>query len=168
MRLVSLFCLLVALAGICAAQDTNFALGPQYLITSGSPEFERPIATPSLSLGEAQAASTASFPAEVSVEPQPSPLPPELQYQADLTRVYWGEPKIREIAGEIEIISAEPASPLPASILDVGVTGMVDPQFLRERGYGMSLAEAGAFWKMHKPAAPRVYTNRDIERLHGG
>jgi hypothetical protein len=104
----------------------------------------------------------------VSAEAQPVPTPPELQYQADLTRIYWGEPKIQEVAEEIEITSAESTHSLPASILDVGVMGMVDPQSLRELGYGTSLAEAAAFWKMHKPAASRVYTNRDIERLHGG
>ena len=43
-------CLLFALMGIGAAQDTNFPAGPQYLITFDSPMFARPLATPSLSL----------------------------------------------------------------------------------------------------------------------
>ena len=50
MRLASLFCFLIALAGISAAQDTNFPVGPQYLITGDSPMFLHPIATPTLSL----------------------------------------------------------------------------------------------------------------------
>ena len=42
-------CCLLVLAGICWAQDTNFPVGPQYLMTFGSPLLARPIATPSLS-----------------------------------------------------------------------------------------------------------------------
>ena len=39
-----LFTLLVA--GVSAAQDTNFGAGPQYLITNGNANFLTPIATP--------------------------------------------------------------------------------------------------------------------------
>lgn len=45
--------LLLALAGTCFAQDTSFSTGPQYLITSGSPQFAKPIATPSLTFSSA-------------------------------------------------------------------------------------------------------------------
>lgn len=43
--------LVVALAGMSFAQETNFSAGPQYLITNGSPLLFQPIATPSLSFG---------------------------------------------------------------------------------------------------------------------
>ena len=50
MRLTTLFFVFFALAGIGAAQDTNFSAGPQYLVTGSSPMFLRSIATPSMSL----------------------------------------------------------------------------------------------------------------------
>src|ERR1035437_9912047 len=43
MRLASFCCFLFALVGISAAQDTNFPVGPQYLMTSCSPMFAQPI-----------------------------------------------------------------------------------------------------------------------------
>ncbi len=49
MRLL-LSLLVVSVAGLSFAQDTNFPAGPQYLVTSGSPMFLQSIATPSLSL----------------------------------------------------------------------------------------------------------------------
>lgn len=176
MRLSSLFCLLLALAGISAAQDTNFSAGPQYLITSDSPLFLRPIATPSLSF-EAPISSAAAT-SEAAAEAPVVSTPPPIQ-SAGLTRIYWGEPKISEVgSSEIEISSEEPARALPASIatgsivtggiVDVGVTAIVDVQSLREQGYGVTLGETASFWKTHAGHASRVYTNRDVERLHGG
>ena len=49
MRLSHFVCLLCRLGGVSTAQDTKFPVGPQYLITTDSPLFLRPIATPSLS-----------------------------------------------------------------------------------------------------------------------
>ncbi|HEV2402329.1 MAG TPA: hypothetical protein VGS27_35700 [Candidatus Sulfotelmatobacter sp.] len=45
--------LLLAFAGTCFAQDTNFSTGPQYLVTNGSPLFNQSIATPSLTFSSA-------------------------------------------------------------------------------------------------------------------
>jgi hypothetical protein len=86
------------------------------------------------------------------------------QGQADLRSIYWGVPQV----SVIEITSAVPARTLPASITDVGVVGMTDVSALLERGFGLTLGETASFWKTHKAQAPHVYTNRDIERLHGG
>lgn len=168
MRLATLFCSLFLLAGIGAAQDTNFAVGPQYLVTSSSPLFLRPIATPTLSLSAPLASTTAVIEAssELSVSSGPS--------QPDLTRIYWGAPEatananenVTENASEIEITSAHPTSALPASILETGVTGMTTVQSLRQRGYGVPLGDTAAFWKTHKSHALRVYTNADVQRLH--
>jgi hypothetical protein len=179
MRLGTLFCSLLILVAIGAAQDTNFPVGPQYLATSNSPLFLQPIATPTLSLSAPL--PSLSAPATEALPQPPSPtagLP-----QPDLTRILWGEPKgaepkvgvpeVGELAtGEnvaenvIEISSAEPPRPLPASIIDTGVTGMTSAQSLRELGYGIPLGETAQFWKTHKPHAPRVYTNADVRRLH--
>lgn len=179
MRLATLFCSLLLMAGFTAAQDTNFSVGPQYLMTSGSPLFAQPIATPSLSLSTPPASLSASA-TEATSEPSSSSA--GLPSQPDLTRIYWGKPEVAENAGgnvaenasenatqnvsEIEITSAQPTSPLPASILDTGVTAMTTVQALRQRGYGVPLGDTAAFWKSHKPHAIRVYTNADVQRLH--
>ena len=169
MRLASLLCLLLALVGISAAQGTNFPTGPQYLITSDSPLFLRSIATPTLSLS-APLASINGPATETSVSPETSSTSAGLPAQPDLARIYWGGPTVTEnVSGtvsEIELTSAQPPSALPASILDVGVTGMTSAQSLRERGYGVPLGDTAAFWKAHKRRAARVYTNADVQRLH--
>jgi hypothetical protein len=164
MRLASLFCFLIALAGISAAQDTNFPVGPQYLITSGSPMFLRPIETPTLSLST----PTASNGSETTTVPETPTASPSLSTPPDLTRVYWGGPETTQQVSDIEITSAGTSNPLPPSILDVGVTGMTNAQSLRVRGYGIPLGEAASYWKTHKPHASRVYTNADVQRLHQG
>jgi hypothetical protein len=176
MRLATMFCLLLTLAGISGAQDTNFPVGPQYLVTSNSPMFLRPIATPSLSLSAPPA--SLSIPATEAL-PQPSSPTAGLP-QPDLTHILWGEPQaahpevaepgvaenVSENVSEIEITSAEPPRPLPANIIDTGVTGATTAQSLRELGYGVPLGETAQFWRAHKPHAPRVYTNADVQRLH--
>ena len=42
---------------------------------------------------------------------------------------------------------------LPPSIFDAGVSGMGDPQSLRDRGYGVSLGEFAAHVRAQKRAA---------------
>ena len=166
MRLLGLTCLLLSLAGICVAQDTNFPVGPQYLMNYGSPLLLQPIATPTFSFGTPPA-SAAVAAIEVGSEEQPGPT--TTRVQTDLPRIYYGEPKISEHGGEkaseIEITSAQPVN-LPASILNVGME-LTDAKSLQERGFGMTLAEAAAFRKANKIRASHIYTNRDIARLHG-
>lgn len=150
--------LLLMLAGSSAAQETNFPVGPQYLITSGSPLFLQPIATPSLLFGSglpAPSAVSANATAETVV-----PAALEAQRQIALPSIYYGLPQV----SVVEIASGEAVS-LPASILGPGVVEFTTPQALRERGYGVTLAEAAARWKTHTLRARRVYTNEDVERL---
>jgi hypothetical protein len=205
MRRTQLLIFFVVLAGFCVAQDTNFPVGPQYLITTSSSMLLNPIATPSLSLGEAPPATRAASAVETpSYETVPASAPSE----TFLGEVYWGERKPSEIVGRrletptmtaeetagymnavanavakptsvppaatevgleisagpsvIEITSAQFPANLPPSILDVGVTGMGDPQSLLRRGYGLSLGEVAAYWKTHKGTAPHLYTNEDV------
>lgn len=157
MRPALLFCLFFAFAGVCLAQDTNFPVGPQYLMNFGSPLFLQPIATPSLSFGSLPAGPP---PVEAGANEQPYTTSPLLQSQVDLFPIYYGWPDI----SVVEITSAEPAASLPASILNVGVE-ITDAQSLRERGYGVTLGEAAAFSKVHKKRAAHVYTNADVARL---
>jgi hypothetical protein len=160
MRLMSFAFFLLA-AGICAAQDTNFPVGPQYLVTTDSTRYLRPIATPSLSLG-APLPGIPSLPQiGPAVENQPFVSNSEALHEADLFPIYYGYPR----STVVELTSTEPRE-LPASIGDAGVIGMTDAQSLRERGYGVPLGDAASFWKTHKPRAPRVFTNEDVQRLH--
>lgn len=82
------------LAGICAAQDTNFQLGPQYLITTGSTMLLHPIATPSLSL-EPGLPPVPNAPSGVAATPT-SEAAPSNTFLGD---VYWGEHADNEIVG---------------------------------------------------------------------
>ena len=162
MRLVNLSFLLLVLAAVSAAQDTNFAVGPQYLMNYGSPLFAQPIATPFLSL-EAPLAGIPSLPAiGPAVEDQSYVANPELRHQADLFPIYYGYP----MATVVELTSGELPRELPASIVDTGVVWITDAQSLREHGYDIPLGDAASFWKVHGPHSPRVYTNIDVERLH--
>jgi hypothetical protein len=159
MRLATLPCLLLALAGISAAQEMNFPVGPRYLLTSGSPLLAQPIATPSLSF-DAPFPGIPNLPqVGPAVENVPFTATPEVQ-GPNLFPIYYGYP----MTSVVEISSAEPPRELPPSITDAGVTGMTDPQSLRMRGYGVPLGENATFWKTHKPHAPRVYTNADVQR----
>jgi len=169
MRLAGIFSLLVALTGICAAQDTNFPVGPQYLITNGSPYLLQPIATPTLSF---TAPPVSSLPAEgeASGGEQVVYTPPRAS-ATDFSGSSRGGSNIGENAGDhvSEIgLTSEEASALPAGVINVGVTEIVDPLSLRENSFGMTLAQAAAFWKTHKTPVSHVYTNADIARLHGG
>jgi hypothetical protein len=162
MRLTTLFCLFIALAGIGAAQDTNFSSGPQYLVTGSSPMFLRSIATPSMSL-EPSLPDLPSLPQiGPAVTDQAYVANPELQHVANLFPIYYGYP----MPSVVELTSAELPGELPASITDAGVTGFTTAQSLRERGYGVPLGDTASFWKAHKRPAAHVYTNADVQRLH--
>jgi hypothetical protein len=164
MRICGSLCVLVVLVGLSAAQDTNFAVGPQYLMTSGSPLFARPIATPTLSF-ETQAGASAAVTDHVATgndEALASGL--EDQRQTALLSIYYGVPRV----SVVEISFREPSEArlaLPASIVDSGVVELTDVQSLRLLGYGSTLPEAAAHWKNHKAVAQHRYTNEDIERL---
>lgn len=162
MRLASLFCLVILLVGVTAAQDSNFAIGPQYLIT-GATTFARSIATPTLSLD----APLPAIPDLPQVGPlvgnQPYISNPVLERQPDLFPVYYGYP----MASVVEIVDTEAPRELPASIVDPGVAGGMNAQSLSELGYGVPLGDTASYWKAHKPHAPRMYTNADVARLPG-
>jgi hypothetical protein len=150
------------LAGISFAQDTNFSAGPQYLITTGSPEFLRPIATPSLSLD----APLPSLPAPPQIGPsvtgQPYVSNPELQHQPNLFPIYYGYPEVRVV----ELTSNVPLRELPVSFNEGGFVNVPSEQWLLQHGYGVTLADAAADSRAHQRPASHVYTNKDVERLH--
>jgi hypothetical protein len=170
MRLCGLLLFGMTLVGTSAAQDSNFAVGPQYLMNYGSPMFMRPIATPTLSLSETAPVAMAAPEATSSVTNSSNESSAAVPQPSDLASVYWGSRESGtavETGAVIEVSGTTPPTNLPASILNVGVQETVEAQELRERGVGVSVSEASAFWKAHKTRAVRVFTNRDVEKFHG-
>src|ERR1700737_4560375 len=145
-----IFCCLLVLVGVSAAQDSNFPVGPQYLMNYGSPIFARPIATPSLSLDTPVVASET-----ISRGNVPAPdneivaAVSEVLSQVNLFPIYYGTPRV----SVSELIFREPkeksgsARPLPISLVESGVVEITDIQSLRLRGYGVTLPEAATYWK---------------------
>jgi hypothetical protein len=176
MRICALSCVLLLVTGYSAAQDTSFAVGPQYLL-AGSPLLARPLATPSMSLD----APLPPVPPSITPAPEPvtgvaSATTSEVQRQADLIPIYYGVHNHYEAPTEapttsvVELSSPEGAeeslAALPASIFDSGVSGLTDTQTLQMRGYGVTLADAASYWKTHRVPARHVFTNEDVRRLH--
>lgn len=157
--LFTLLLITLLVASVCSAQDTSFAAGPQYLITSGNAKFLRPIATPSMSL-DAPLPGIPTLPQiGPTVAEQPYVSDPVLEHQPDLFPIYYGYP-------EVPVLELRGNAPreVPASVNDTGYVAVTSVQSLFERGYGVSVAEDASFWKTHRRAAARVYTNADIER----
>jgi hypothetical protein len=167
--------LVLSIFGIAFAQDTNFPTGPQYLmnsdfVKSGSTIFARPISTPSISLTDPHlevGASNATGVLIAGAENQTVLLPsPGALPKTDLFPIFYGEPTANTI--EISFLSEPSVNESPASIFDTGVWQITTAQALRERGYGVTLAEAASYGKAQARHTTRVYTNADIDRLHGG
>ena len=171
MRILGCAFLAFILAATCSAQETNFATGPRYLLTSGSPLFAHSLATPTLSFETAlpqAGTSEPSVPQASAEQYQAVSDALDLQRQAYLPTVYYGAPTATAV--EINIVGspeAESLQALPASITETGVTAFTDAETLRQFGYGVTLAEAAQRAKNRK-AAPHKYTNSDIERLRSG
>ena len=169
---VSFCCTVLVLAFLGAAfgQDTNFASGPQYLMNYGSPLFARPISTPSMSLSgpplELGASSaTAGLAAGAENQTVTSRSATDLPF-VDFFPIYYGVVPVSVIEISFAKESERSFRELPASILDTGVWEITTAEALRERGYGVTLAEGAEESKARGRHATHVYTNADIERLH--
>lgn len=160
MRLSCLVGILLIVGGMAFAQqpETNFLVGPQYLITQPSPTLLQPIATPSYE---------PSQPSGVLSSETGVAGPVTITLPAYLPSVYWGYPP----PGEVEVSSQpEPASAansLPPGYVDTGVDAIATPSWLHDRDYGMSPAQAARYWKAQHLHATHVYTNKDIDRISG-
>jgi hypothetical protein len=177
---ISLYCvfcctlLVLSTQETAFSQDTNFTAGPQYLMNYGSPLLAHSISTPSMSLAgpplevgasDATGALIAGAGDQTVLQPNPD-APPKI----DLFPIYYGGPPVGE-NGKISFsYPAEPSSSaeIPPSISDTGVLQMTTAQELRERGYGITLAEAAAQGKARIRHANHIYTNADVAGLHGG
>src|SRR5262249_51778055 len=145
--------LLSCFVGFATAQDTNFATGPQYLMTSGSPLLAQPISTPTLSLGEQPPALPFNEQTAAPTSPENASDIATVSNTLELDRptalfsIYYGMPRVSivEITGE-EAAPVVMAS-LPSSIAEQGVVEATDAQVLRLRGVGVPLSEVSAYWK---------------------
>ena len=160
MRLVGPIALLLSLVGFVSAQDTNFSVGPQYLIPSNA-AFLRPIATPTYNL-DAPLPPLPELPqVGEPVENQPYIPDPLYQNGPDLFSIYYGYP----LPPLVVLVSEEGTPLIPPSLTEEGVAGFIDSQSLVESGYEV-LGEAASYWKAHRQTASRVYTNADIQPMH--
>ena len=91
-----------------------------------------------------------------AVAEQPYVFDPVLNKQADLFPIYYGYPEIAVVE-----LSGNAPREVPASVNDTGYLGFTSVQSLVERGYGVSVADDAAFWKTHRHAAARLYTNAE-------
>jgi hypothetical protein len=160
--------------GMGFSQDTNFATGPQYLLNSGSPLFARSISTPTVAI--------TSSPLEVGSDDATETLIPGAEDHTalsplavavptiDLFPIYYGEPpaSVIEVTLPGQSMESSVATALRADTLDTGVEQVTTALALRDRGYGVPLAEAAVRLKARSHPPARVYTNADIERLQGG
>lgn len=159
MRLITyLLGVLLTVAGVAAAQqqETNFPVGPQYLITQPYPTFLQSIATPSYEPWEQTGV----------VSPESGVAGPVMiTIPAYLPSVYWGY----EPPGAVEVapLAAPETRNLPEGYIDTGVSAIATPGWLHDHDYGMSLAQVARYWRQHKLHATHVYTNADIDRLQG-
>lgn len=168
-------------AGIALSQDTTFANGPQYLLSSvpdarsaSSNFFVRSISTPSVSLsGPALevGASNATGDLNAGAEAQTIAVPEAVALpKTDLSSIYYGVPTASVVEVSFPAASGESiaGTEIPLNIFDIGVGRIIETQDLREADYEVGLPAAAAYGKEHVRRATRVYTNADIDRLHGG
>src|ERR1700721_2805003 len=90
MRILALPCILLFLIGSAVAQDTNFAAGPQYLLTGSSllaPSTATPPLPPEPPLPPVDPAIFNIAEAATEV---PFSTNPQLEHQADLIPIYYG------------------------------------------------------------------------------
>jgi hypothetical protein len=151
-------------AGICSAQDTNSSQDSSY-----GPHFQHPLETPSLDLSAPKSQSP-NAPATEHTGVPDSPAFGGLENQSQVDEVYYGSqssgtPLPPTVA---EFVPVEPAAPPASGSFNVGVSAIANPSGLRDQGYGVSLAQAAAYWRLHKTQVVRTYTNADTARLPGG
>jgi hypothetical protein len=159
MRLGFFLIPLVFVTFAAAQQSSNFPVGPQYLITTNSPDLLRPIETPTLFL-EAPLPLVPSLP---QIGPRVAGVPyvsnPALEGQPDLFPIFYGYPR----PNVVEIVSPKQPLDLPASITDVGIANVPSASVLDDSQINRAAANSA----VSKSAPSRVYSNADIERLSG-
>jgi len=149
----------VALLASAQSRETNFPVGPQYLVTTPSTLFLQPIATPS-----ASAAQMLGMVSPQTGQAEPITINGE---SVNLPAIFWGWTSPGQTT-LWTIFSPAVSSGLPAGFLDLGVSAIVTDEWLREFQRNSSVAEASRYWKTNTNRATRLYTNADIDRLRPG
>lgn len=159
---VSVVCAVMLELGLLAtaqSRQTDFPVGPQYLVTTPSTLFLQPIATPSMSAAQAFG----------MVSPQTGQAEPIVinGQQANMPAIFWGwnSPGQTSVWA---VLSSVVSNGLPADFIDLGVGAIVTNEWLEEFQRNNSVAEASRYWKTHTNRAARRYTNVDIELLRQG
>jgi hypothetical protein len=101
------------LSVISFAQDTNFPVGPQYLITSSSSMFLRPISTPSLSLSQLPPVTSIVSEAAATLAEE-TPVSSGVTSQTFFSTVYWGDHTASEIDARFIVTPSLSLSATPA------------------------------------------------------
>jgi hypothetical protein len=160
MRLSCVVVFVLTLAGFAVGQqaETNFSQGPQYLITTTSPEFLVPIQTPSMSPDQQFGMVSPQTGQFVPIIIPATPVP------VSMAGVNWGW----SVPQVVEVEAPPEPSPFPPGYFEVGVTAIATEQWLHEHDYGMTIAQVARYWKEHRKPATHVYTNEDVQRLQGG
>jgi hypothetical protein len=146
--------LMIGCVAVAQEPETNFPVGPQYLITQPYPTILQPIATPSY----------APWQPSGVVSPETGEAGPVMiTIPAYLPSIYWGYPP----PGQVEFVPEPAPEPrnLPQDYFDTGVSAFATPSWMHDHAYGISLAQAARYWREHAVHATHVYTNDDIERL---
>ncbi len=148
--------------GICAAQDTTLSPDSSY-----GPRFQHPLETPSLNLSAPRSESP-NAPATEHTGVPDAPAFGGLQNQSQVDEVYYGvSPSGLPTAPTVEFVPVQPVAPSAYGSFDAGVVAIASPSSLHDQGYGVSLADAAAYWRSHKPQVVRTYSNADINSLSG-
>jgi len=151
--------LAVALAALAQSRQTEFPIGPQYLVTTSSTLFLQPIATPSVSasqmVGMVSPQTGQAEPITIHGEP------------ANLPAIYWGWTSPGQTT-VWTVFSPAVSSGLPADFIDLGVGAIVTEEWLQEFQRNSNVAEASRYWKTNTNRAAHLYTNADIDRLRRG
>jgi hypothetical protein len=161
MRVLSYLLFLTAMVAAAAAQTVT-SEPFQYSITTPSLAWPNP----PLQIG----ATNATAGLTAGAENETSATLPPAGTTTNLFPIYYGtyygalyaSPQANEAAPAAE---AQASSQPSYAGVETCVWEVATPEALREHGYGMSLAEAAAYWKAHPPHAIHVYGNTDIDNL---
>jgi hypothetical protein len=163
MRAVPCLLFAIAMLGVAAGQTVT-SVPYRYPVTTPS----LPWPNPPLQVGASNATAGLTAGAENETSATlPAPGPATNLYPVYYGPAYYGAPYTAppESLGETAAAS-EAAPPAPrGGGVETGVWQSTTVDALRQGGYGVSLAEAAAYSKVHSQHATRTYGNSDIERL---
>ncbi|MFZ0731980.1 MAG: hypothetical protein WAM79_06620 [Candidatus Sulfotelmatobacter sp.] len=149
---------------------TPISASAQYLDTFPPDTYLTPITTPSLSFpSQLTPTQQAQSDAVMGVSTSAPLSPVYTQYAPSPSQIYWGipAPSAYEAPSEEQAAGPELLTNLPPGFIDLGVSHITSDRQLHKQGIGVSLAQDARYWRAHRPAIVRLYTNADIKKLQG-